>query len=283
MFYQEFRPALSLRPYIRAYAYLAHQPGQAGDQSIQDLFPPTLTKQIIVQLTSSSAISATNGIFSGPGPESYLSPHISRSFRLTSTQLFELFAVVFLPGAFHAIYPFPLKELEDHIIPLEDLQEFSLPEFGQQIREARSFPERVAVADAYFMGLLRKRDPVATRSRIVVRRMLQGPERPLSQLMGDSGLSERQVRRLFVREMGTSPKTFQKNARILKALHLLTQAPHLDLAEISYLCGYYDPSHFSLEFRRIMLLTPSAYRQQQYELAQAVIYQAGELEPTVKH
>lgn len=278
MYYQEFSPTPSLRPYIRTYAYLAHQPEKSGDQSIQNLFPPTLTKQLIVQLTSASALSGTNGVFSGPAPESYLSPHISRSFRITSSELFQLFAVVFRPGAFHAVFPIPLKAVEDQLPSLEDLQEFGLPQFGQQIQEAKSFAARVTIADAYFTNLLSQQGPVATRSQLVVNRMLRAPELSIHQQIKGLGIGERQFRRIFAREMGTSLKTFQRNARIIKALYLMNHASHLDLADISFLCGYYDPSHFTQDFKHVMLLTPRAYRQQQSQLAQAVVYQGEEFE-----
>jgi AraC family transcriptional regulator len=65
--------------------------------------------------------------------------------------------------------------------------------------------------------------------------------------------------RLFQRSTGLPPHRFVVRARIGHAAMLLA-APVLSIARISQVVGFRTPSHFSIVFRRVMGVTPRAYR-----------------------
>ena len=65
--------------------------------------------------------------------------------------------------------------------------------------------------------------------------------------------------RLFQHSTGLPPHRFVVRARIDHAATLLA-APELSIAQISRVVGFRTPSHFATVFRRLMGVTPSAYR-----------------------
>ena len=73
-----------------------------------------------------------------------------------------------------------------------------------------------------------------------------------------SFISEPYFRKLFKKEFNLSPKQYVINRRIKHAASLII-AGYYTLREISELCGYSDYKHFSVEFKRVIGVSPSKY------------------------
>ena len=75
----------------------------------------------------------------------------------------------------------------------------------------------------------------------------------------ESGLSRRRFIEVFVEEVGVTPKLYLRLARFNRVLGCVFGTADVDWAEIAYLHGYADQSHFNREFREFAGLTPSQY------------------------
>jgi len=78
-------------------------------------------------------------------------------------------------------------------------------------------------------------------------------------LVQRTGRSERTLQRLLRAWVGLSPKVLIRRYRLHEAMHLLTQHPNTDLAELAYRLGYADQAHFSRDFSRVLGEPPAAY------------------------
>ncbi|MEO0648840.1 MAG: AraC family transcriptional regulator [Cyanobacteria bacterium J06650_10] len=85
-------------------------------------------------------------------------------------------------------------------------------------------------------------------------------ELKISDLAKRTKLSQSHFCRVFKKAMGLSPYRYIIYRRIAKAKTLLVDTT-LSLADISFQCGFYDQSHFILQFRRFTGTTPKAYRE----------------------
>ncbi|MEM9986216.1 MAG: helix-turn-helix transcriptional regulator, partial [Bacteroidota bacterium] len=242
-----------------------------------DLFPPTPTKCIVTFLTPVNEIHVDNGVFKGHPPVSYISPHENHASHIWVNGPFEMFTVVFQIGEFSSLFPFPLHDLEDILIPIYDLGDSALCVFIEQIQSAPSHEARIRHCDDYFLTLLREQGPLERRTQMVVSQILNSSIISLDQTLENFDLSKRHFRRIFTREMGTSPKRFQRSIRIARALFLIKHQPQMNLMEISYRCGYFDHSHFLLDFKKVMSISPSLFRKGLLQTYQEVIYQGEEL------
>lgn len=73
-----------------------------------------------------------------------------------------------------------------------------------------------------------------------------------------SFMSEVYFRKLFKEEFGISPQKYLIRLRIQNAVGLIS-AGYYSLKEIAYLSGYNDYKYFSVEFKKIMGVSPSEY------------------------
>ena len=83
----------------------------------------------------------------------------------------------------------------------------------------------------------------------------------ISELAQRSRLSQSHFCRVFKKAIGLSPYRYILYQRIAKAKALLIETD-LSLTDISFNCGFYDQSHFILQFRRFTGSTPKAYREE---------------------
>ncbi len=72
----------------------------------------------------------------------------------------------------------------------------------------------------------------------------------------DTGISQRQLRRLFQFYIGDTPKAFSKVVRFQHFLKLLSSPPSAANHKIFLDAGYYDQPHFNKEFKAFFGLTP---------------------------
>ncbi|SLN69609.1 HTH-type transcriptional regulator CdhR [Roseovarius albus] len=86
--------------------------------------------------------------------------------------------------------------------------------------------------------------------RVALKIMEENLEHPVSpkEIARESGVSVRQVERLFSRYLGKSPSAYYMQLRLRRAYFLLTQS-ELSIADISLACGFNNLSHFSKCFR----------------------------------
>ena len=87
-----------------------------------------------------------------------------------------------------------------------------------------------------------------------------GAHLPLQAVLGDLGLSYRQLARLFRDQTGMSPKAYQLQRRIAEAKHLLCET-ELPALSIALELGFPSAQHFATQFRKVVGMSPSRYRQ----------------------
>ena len=81
----------------------------------------------------------------------------------------------------------------------------------------------------------------------------------LHALARESGTSPFHFARMFKRRIGLAPHQFIVRRRMERAQTLLSDGD-LSILEVSLQCGYSQQSHFAATFRRLVGMSPSAYR-----------------------
>lgn len=76
-------------------------------------------------------------------------------------------------------------------------------------------------------------------------------------------LSPSRLRQLFAAELGTTPKSYIREVRLVRARTLLEHSV-LSIKEIMAAVGFNDPSHFSKDYKRRFGTMPSKYREASY-------------------
>lgn len=163
--------------------------------------------------------------------------------------------VRFRSGMAAAFIPVPGNEMTDRLLPLHDVWGKKVHRLSEQFGEARSADECITLLAGHLVDPAQP-DVVQKVSASIVDR--SGQVR-VDELAFDAGLSARQLRRLFIEQMGLSPKHFSRVIRFRHSLSRLRESRRGDWAEVALECGYYDQAHFINEFREFSGYTPSEF------------------------
>jgi AraC-like DNA-binding protein len=80
----------------------------------------------------------------------------------------------------------------------------------------------------------------------------------LDEVGREVGLGSSQFRLLFRRQMGISPKAYQKELRLREVVRLLRQSV-LSMKQIAAKVGYANPQHLQREFRHVFGISPARF------------------------
>jgi transcriptional regulator GlxA family with amidase domain len=133
---------------------------------------------------------------------------------------------------------------------------------SQQVSE-QFVLERMRSADDRQYVPLRARVGSAHRGMIQVAELMEeNIEKPLSldAIARSTGLSRRQIERLFRRHLDCVPKKYYLEMRLRRARELLLQTA-MPIMDVTTSCGFKSPPHFSRCYRALFGHPPSAERQ----------------------
>ncbi len=172
----------------------------------------------------------------------------------------------FRPGGAFPFFNLPAGELEDNNVSLETLWG---REAASTLRErllAAPSPERKLeiLERALLDRVVAPLDPTHPAVAFAVRNFRHHPQRPISAITDQIGLSDRRFIQLFFSQVGMTPKRFCRVQRFQQVLRKITgssgtAAAAIDWPEIALTCGYFDQSHFIHDFRAFSGINPSTY------------------------
>ena len=116
---------------------------------------------------------------------------------------------------------------------------------------------------------LRAQVGVSHQSLIKVAELMEANvERPMSleRIAHETGLSRRQIERLFKRHLNCVPKRYYLELRLKRARELLLQTA-MPIMDITTACGFQSPPHFSKCYRKQFGYPPSIERQTRHKVA----------------
>jgi AraC-like DNA-binding protein len=165
------------------------------------------------------------------------------------------FGATFHPGAAPYLLRTPASELVDRHVHVEAID----PRFATRIDDALSAaPDPRAGVAALTHELARRIDGTDDRPDPAVRAavaLLDGAATTVADAAAHAYVSERELQRRFVHDVGYAPKTLQRVLRFQRFMGQLA-APRVELAGAAALAGYADQSHLSREARRLTGLSP---------------------------
>lgn len=169
----------------------------------------------------------------------------------------EMLAVgaTFHPGAAPYLLRTPASELVDRRVHVDAID----PRLARGIDAAlQAAPDPWSAVAAFARALQRRVGALPDAPDPAVRRavtLLEGdPKATVGGVASKAYISERELQRRFVHDVGYAPKTLQRVLRLQRFLEVRTVA---DLAGAAALAGYADQSHLSREARRLTGLTPT--------------------------
>jgi transcriptional regulator GlxA family with amidase domain len=126
---------------------------------------------------------------------------------------------------------------------------------GWPVESPAALAERATQA---CFSAIRPLSDVVRRARRIIDERYREPL-TVETLASEVAVSPSHLRRLFVREMGKTPKTYRDSLRVLEMAWLLTRT-YVPLARVAALAGWRDGHNAARVFTRAAGMTPSEYR-----------------------
>lgn len=171
---------------------------------------------------------------------------------------FEYVGVRFMPAAFPYLFNIDASILTERDESLSDVVPLLKSRLTDTLFNTRSFSAVGEAFDRYFIKELEtRRISIDKRLHNAVHLILKhhGHINMLSDL--DTGISPRQLRRLFEFYVGDTPKVFSKVVRFQYFFQLSSSHKIAAHNKIFLDAGYYDQPHFNKEFKNYFGLTPT--------------------------
>jgi AraC-like DNA-binding protein len=165
------------------------------------------------------------------------------------------FGVRFRPGMSSAFIPVPGRLVTDQSLALSDILGADARRLNDQMAGADSAVECMRLIETR-LGHPREAGAVGQLCGWIVQ---QNGQVRMDDLSRQSGLSARQLRRLFLERLGLSPKHFCRIIRFRNSLSRFPGGGPQEWAETALECGYYDQAHFINEFREFSGYTPGEF------------------------
>ena len=163
--------------------------------------------------------------------------------------------VRFRPGTALGFVRVPGCQTTDRLLPLDDAWGAEGRQLSARIGEAKTAGQCIALLEAELVSTSES-DVVRKMSAYIVQR---GGQVRVDDLAFDAAMSARQLRRVFLEQMGLTPKHFCRVIRFRHSLPRLRGTPRGDWTQVALDCGYYDQAHFINEFREFSGYTPGEF------------------------
>jgi AraC-like DNA-binding protein len=171
----------------------------------------------------------------------------------------KLVKVQLKPSGAQQLLPMDLSELTDNpCIKLEDIWGNQSKYLTEQLHDANSDVGRVALLNDFFKKRLMPSNQQSAYIDYTLQQLhTSNGNCRLMELEYKLGITGRQLERVFKSRVGLRPKDIGRFIRMNAAFSVLASKPETSLTSLAYQLGYFDPAHFSKDFRQLTGLLPS--------------------------
>ena len=122
----------------------------------------------------------------------------------------------------------------------------------------RLYADLIAAESSPYLPTVMQKKTEAARDFLL--QNLSDPDLRQEAIAAGIGVSEVYLRRVFRRVFGVSPAVYMRNRRIEYAKELLCTEEY-SVTDVAMLSGFNDTAYFAREFKKVVGVTPSAYRE----------------------
>lgn len=259
-------PHPDLAPFISHYTYhnafipddqifekkLIFQPGCAIDFFIGDTFKKTKRNAKKLVMNTRTIIRA---------------PHAFKNCAPGFTGHFISFTINFHPTGLHHLMGIAMDELGNNSIPASDIKLLPFEKITEKMLYATDIHRCVEIVEPYLRRLAEIHQPTNSFTDQAAMQIVRDKGVVcINRLAADNYLSVSQLERNFLKKVGVCPKVYASMQRIFYLLNDKTQKPDSKWGALAYEYDYYDPIHFTREFKKYFSFNPSGFVPSDYIL-----------------
>jgi AraC-like DNA-binding protein len=189
-------------------------------------------------------------------PRNFIVGQMTGPILISPTGAVQLLGIRFQPGGTRPFLDLPASEITDQVVELGSLSRRFERDLLQACASVLSMSSKVAEVDRYFVQRLSSSihdsHLLALAATIIDRRGIVS----IDDLASDAGISNRQLERRFLHEVGLGPKLLARIVRFQQVFRAVDQSDP-SWAEVAVECGYYDQAHLIRDFHQFAQQTPA--------------------------
>lgn len=186
-------------------------------------------------------------------------PH-SEFFIIDTSAETTVLGIHFKPGGIYPFLKIPVNELHNIRVSLDTLWGARAHELRETLLLLKTVDDQFRILEENLLKLASRpliRHPAvsfALNEFLSLRH-----KRPLSDVSGQIGLSQRRFIQIFKEEVGMTPKLFCRLRRFQEVLNRINHTKSVNWLDVAIACGYYDQMHFIKDFQAFTGLSPTDY------------------------
>lgn len=174
----------------------------------------------------------------------------------------EVFGVRFMPGVQPELFNTTMKNLVNKKVPIKNLLKGDCDWLDKLQREDDFFQRIRVFLEAYTKAEKRRVKPFGKKELVLsIKQMVYDTDGKIkiSKMQENTGYSERYINKVFLEEMGLSPKKFCKIIQFQRALEFLNYGDPDKMTDAAVYLEYYDQPQFIRDFTKYAGITPKKY------------------------
>lgn len=180
--------------------------------------------------------------------------------QITFTENFTLIAFFFKPFALTTLFGFSAQDLTDNPISLNLIQSPNANFIQEQLLNAKTVDEMVAILDDFIFTLTTKIQIDNKLIKYATNLIAKNPSKEiLKKVQDELNVTERTFQRIFDDKVGISPNQYRRIAQFNSAFQQLNQHQFNLFSDIAFNNYYADQSHFIRTFKEFTKMTPTEY------------------------
>jgi AraC-like DNA-binding protein len=187
-------------------------------------------------------------------------------YTIISSPQTAMFGIRFLPHIGKYFFDIPLKEMNDTYINLVDLWGNDINTLRNQIANLFSVTEKIEAIERYLLKKLNPKVKISLFIEDVLKEMRnKNGIVCIRNLSSDRDITTRHLEKIFINDIGVSPKLMARIFQFQYTLKLIRNTPDT-LTHLGLEAGYFDQSHFISNFKIFTETTPSQFIKEHFPI-----------------
>ncbi len=187
-----------------------------------------------------------------------LAGQIKKYFYLENTGASGMVGIKLKPSAVAQLYNIDMATLTDKVVDLHEFLGNELKAIEMAIHTMLPQSEIVAMLNSYFREILLRVTENTKIERALINIFDKQGDVQVREVAEELNITERQLERLFQKQVGLSPKYYTRIIRFSHIFNLMQQSDK-SWVGVALGSGFYDQSHFIRNFKAFSGEDPSAY------------------------
>lgn len=185
-----------------------------------------------------------------------------RTFRKNAIRIekdFVSFVIRFKPTGLYGLLGISAHLFRDEAIDGASVSAL-FPEITERLMACKDIDACIAVVEPYLLSLAKKASYTSAGVGRMVELVMASPAKAsIHALQQQVCLSQRQLERNFVKEIGTTPKLYSRMLRFSKMLHFKMHYMETKWSGLAYEFDYADQMHLIKDFQHFLGVTPGEF------------------------